>query len=38
LVHLVQQREGHSACFRRQQECQQRTCCWQASCGATMRD
>jgi hypothetical protein len=38
LVHLVQQWEGHSACFRRQQECQQRACCWQASCGATMRD
>jgi len=37
LVHLVQQGEGHRACFRRQQECRQHGCCWQASCGATMR-
>ncbi len=37
LVHLVQQSEGHSACFRNQQECGQRGCCWQVSCGATMR-
>lgn len=38
LVHLVQQYEGHVACFRRQQECRQQACCWQASCGATMLD
>jgi hypothetical protein len=38
LVRLVQEREGHTACFRAQRECRQQTCCWQASCGATMRN
>lgn len=34
LVHLVQEKEGHSACFKREKNCSQVDCCWQASCGA----
>ncbi len=36
LVHLVQEREGHTACFRKRRDCSYRSCCWQGSCGAIM--
>ncbi|BDD85781.1 hypothetical protein [Desulfofustis limnaeus] len=38
LVHLIQEREGNTSCFRREQKCPQQSCCWQASCGAVMVD
>lgn len=37
LIHLIQEKEGHSPCFRRQNHCPELTCCWQAACGAVMR-
>ena len=36
LIHSVQEKEGHSPCFRNQQECSELSCCWQAACGAKM--
>ena len=34
LVWMIQEKEGHSSCFKRQQECMHSDCCWQLSCGA----
>lgn len=34
IVRLVQEKEGHVACFKREKSCSQTNCCWQASCGA----
>lgn len=36
LVWMVQEKEGHASCFKKQQECVQSDCCWQLSCGAKM--
>ncbi|THB75510.1 MAG: SAP domain-containing protein [Desulfobulbaceae bacterium] len=36
LIHKVQIKEGHTACFRNSAECPELDCCWQASCGAKM--
>ena len=37
LVHTIQEREGHTPCFRKLAQCQHLACCWQASCGAVMK-
>ena len=36
LVWLVQEKEGHTACFKKEKQCKQAGCCWQLSCGAKM--
>lgn len=36
LIRSVQDKEGHTACFRKKKRCPQMLCCWQASCGAKM--
>lgn len=36
LVWMVQEKEGHSSCFKKQKTCEQGGCCWQLSCGARM--
>ncbi len=36
LVWMVQEKEGHTSCFKREKQCSQTGCCWQASCGAQM--
>lgn len=36
LVWMVQEKEGHSSCFKKQKECKQSGCCWQLSCSAKM--
>jgi hypothetical protein len=36
LVWMVQEKEGHTSCFKKQKECDQGGCCWQLSCGASM--
>ncbi len=36
LVWMVQEKEGHTACFKREKQCEQAGCCWQLSCGAKM--
>jgi len=36
LIHMIQEKEGHSPCFRRKDHCSEITCCWQAACGAAM--
>lgn len=37
LIHKVQEKEGHTACFRRKETCPELACCWQLSCGAEMQ-
>lgn len=34
LVWMVQEKEGHASCFKREKECVHSGCCWQLSCGA----
>jgi len=34
LICRIQEKEGNDSCFRKYPTCNQRTCCWQASCGA----
>ena len=34
LILMIQEKEGHSPCFRRKEKCVEGQCCWQASCGA----
>ncbi len=36
LVWAIQEKEGHSSCFKKEKLCTQSTCCWQLSCGAKM--
>lgn len=36
LIHIVQQQEGHEPCFKRRKTCDQKACCWQLSCGASL--
>ncbi len=36
LVWMIQEKEGHSSCFKREKSCTQSGCCWQLSCGAKM--
>ena len=36
LVWKIQEKEGHTPCFRRQKSCSQMMCCWQAGCKAEM--
>ena len=36
LIRVVQAKEGHEACFRRQKTCSELQCCWQLSCKAEM--
>ena len=36
LVWMIQEKEGHTSCFKREKECEQEDCCWQLSCGASM--
>ncbi len=36
LVWMVQEKEGHASCFKREKECVHTGCCWQLSCGATV--
>ena len=36
LVWMVQEKEGHSSCFKKEKQCSQTGCCWQLSCGAKM--
>ncbi len=36
LVWLIQEKEGHESCFKKQKTCSHTGCCWQASCGAKM--
>ena len=37
LILLIQEKEGHTSCFRKKEECQELACCWQLSCGAEMK-
>jgi len=34
LILTIQEEEGHSPCFRKNEKCTETGCCWQASCGA----
>ena len=36
LVWMIQEKEGHTACFKKEKTCSQSACCWQLSCGAKM--
>jgi len=36
LVWMIQEKEGHESCFKKQKTCSHAGCCWQASCGATI--
>ncbi|RUM47800.1 MAG: hypothetical protein DSY80_00560 [Desulfocapsa sp.] len=36
MVWMIQEKEGHTSCFKREKECKQTQCCWQLSCGARM--
>jgi len=36
LVWKIQEMEGNSTCFKRQEYCTRNDCCWQLSCGAKM--
>jgi len=36
LVWMVQEKEGHTNCFKKEKTCSQTGCCWQLSCGAKM--
>ncbi len=38
LVWMIQEKEGHISCFKKQKSCSHSGCCWQASCGAKMSD
>ena len=34
LVWMIQEKEGHGSCFKREKVCRHSDCCWQLSCGA----
>jgi len=34
LVWMIQEKEGHTPCFKKEKICSQSACCWQLSCGA----
>ncbi len=34
LVWMIQEKEGHTDCFKKEKTCSQEECCWQLSCGA----
>jgi hypothetical protein len=36
LVWMIQEKEGHRACFKKEKICSHSDCCWQLSCGARM--
>jgi hypothetical protein len=36
LVLMIQDKEGHTSCFKKKKTCSQTGCCWQLSCGAQM--
>ena len=36
LICRIQVKEGNPSCFQQQKVCSQKSCCWQASCGAAM--
>ncbi len=36
LVWAIQEKEGNTACFKKEEICNQTGCCWQLSCGAKM--
>ncbi len=36
LVWMIQEKEGHASCFKREKVCSNTDCCWQLSCGAKM--
>ncbi len=36
LVWMIQEKEGHTGCFKKEKECSHTECCWQLSCGAKM--
>ena len=36
LVWMIQEKEGHTPCFKKEKTCSQSDCCWQLSCGAIM--
>ncbi|MBT8360447.1 MAG: hypothetical protein KJO32_05790, partial [Deltaproteobacteria bacterium] len=36
LITHIQEKEGHTACFRAKETCLELGCCWQLSCGASM--
>ncbi|MCF8055624.1 MAG: hypothetical protein K9K37_03175 [Desulfocapsa sp.] len=37
LVWMIQKKEGHDSCFKKEKSCSHTSCCWQASCGATIK-
>lgn len=34
LILSIQEKEGHTPCYRKRESCTESQCCWQASCGA----
>ena len=36
LVWMIQEKEGHTSCFKKEKRCIQTGCCWQLSCGAKL--
>ncbi len=36
LIWMIQEKEGHRSCFKREKICSRSDCCWQLSCGAKM--
>ena len=36
LVWMIQEKEGHIPCFKKEKTCSHSDCCWQLSCGAKM--
>ena len=38
LIRIIQEKEGHTPCFRSRKTCPEASCCWQQSCGAVITD
>ncbi|MBL4901938.1 MAG: hypothetical protein JKY62_04745 [Desulfocapsa sp.] len=36
LVWMIQEKEGHTNCFKKEKICSHSGCCWQLSCGVKM--
>jgi len=36
LIRRVQQAEGYEPCFKQRATCDQKSCCWRASCGVKL--
>lgn len=37
LICRIQEQEGNPSCFQKRETCLETACCWQGSCGVTMK-